>query len=175
MIQITDVILISLFIEAIVNTLKPIWTGSEKKLTVTEYVSMALGILLAVICQINMLAYVVDIPYPMWVEYVFYMLTGIAIGRGTNFLYDLWNKLNEWRSGQILPAVEVEEDVELTGEEFDMDITHWPLEMIIGFARANGFALPGNMPTDEQAAKEYLIDYMFHEEQTQPPEAGDAE
>ena len=65
--------------------------------------------------------------------------------------------------------------VELTGEEFDMEITHWPLEMIIGFARANGFALPGNMPTDEQAAKEYLIDYMFHDEPTQPPEAGDAE
>lgn len=175
MIQITDVILISLFIEAIVGALKPIWSGSGEKLTVTEYVSMAAGILLAVTCRINMLAYVVDISYPAWVEYIFYVLTGIAIGRGTNFLYDLWNKLKEWQGGQVLPGVKVEDAVELTEEEFDMEIAHWPLEMIIGFARANGFALPGNMPTDEQAAKEYLIDYMFHEEQTQPPEAGDAE
>lgn len=173
--EITDVILIALFIEAIINALKPIWTKGEPQLTATEYVSMGMGVLLAVTCKINMLAWVVEIEYPMWVEYIFYVLTGIAIGRGTNFLYDLWNKLKEWQGGQVLPAVEVEEAVELTGEEFDMEITHWPLEMIIGFARTNGFALPVNMPTDEQAAKEYLIDYMFHEEQTQPPEAGDAE
>ena len=144
--EITDVILIALFIEAIVNAIKPIWTKGETQLTVSEYVSMGMGVLLAVTCKINMLAYVVEADYPMWVEYIFYALTGIAIGRGTNFLYDLWNKLKEWQSGQLLPAVEVEDAVELTGEEFDMEITHWPLEMIIGFARANGFALPGNMP-----------------------------
>ena len=118
MIQITDVILIALFIEAIVNALKPMWTSGEGKLTVTEYVSMGMGILLAVTCKINMLAYVVEINYPLWVEYIFHALTGIAIGRGTNFLYDLWNKLKEWQSGQLLPAVEVEDAVELTDEEF---------------------------------------------------------
>lgn len=100
MIQITDVIMISLFIEAIVNALKPIWTSGDDKLTVTEYVSMAIGILLAVACKINMLAYVVDVSYPVWVEYIFYGLTGIAIGRGTNFLYDLWNKLKNWQQGK---------------------------------------------------------------------------
>lgn len=57
---------------------------------------MGMGVLLAVTCKINMLAWVVEIEYPMWVEYIFYVLTGIAIGRGTNFLYDLWNKLKEW-------------------------------------------------------------------------------
>lgn len=173
--EITDVILIALFIEAIVNALKPIWTKGETQFTVSEYVSMGMGVLLAVSCKINMLAYMVEIiDYPIWVEYIFYVLTGIAIGRGTNFLYDLWNKLKEWQSGQILPAVEVEDAVELTEEEVDLEITHWPLEMIIGFAKANGFTLPGNMPTDEQAAKEYLINHMFPED-TQPPENGDAE
>ena len=39
MIQITDIILISLFIEAIVNALKPLWTAGEKKMTVSELVS----------------------------------------------------------------------------------------------------------------------------------------
>lgn len=186
LLEMTDVILIALFIEAIVNALKPIWTKGETRLTVSEYVSMGMGVLLAVTCKINMLAYVVDIAYPLWVEYVFYALTGIAIGRGTNFLYDLWNKLKEWQGGQVLPGVEVEDVMELDHEEPDMEITHWPLEMIVGFARANGLALPDNMPTDEQAAKRYLIDYMFHDEETgadkveeveqkQPPEAGDAE
>lgn len=99
MMQITDVILIALFIEAIVNALKPIWTSGDEKLTVTEYVSMAMGIMLAIACKINMLSYVVDIAYPAWMNYVFYALTGIAIGRGTNFLYDLWQKLRDWQSG----------------------------------------------------------------------------
>ena len=40
MIEFTDVILIALFIEAVVDALKPIWTGDENKLTATEYVSM---------------------------------------------------------------------------------------------------------------------------------------
>lgn len=173
--EITDVILIALFIEAIINALKPIWTKGEPQLTTSEYVSMGMGVLLAVTCKINMLAWVVEIDYPIWVEYIFYVLTGIAIGRGTNFLYDLWTKLKDWKGGQVLPDAEIDDVMELADEEFDMEITHWPLETIIGFARANGFALPSNMPTDEQFAKEYLIDYMFHGEQTQPPETGDAE
>lgn len=107
MVDFIDVILIALFIEAIVNALKPIWTKGENRLTVSEYVSMGMGILLAVTCKINMLAYVVelDLPYPVWVEYVFYVLTGIAIGRGTNFLYDLWDKLKEWKNGNVISSV----------------------------------------------------------------------
>lgn len=101
--EITDVILIALFIEAIVNAIKPIWTKGETQLTVSEYVSMGMGVLLAVTCKINMLAYVVEaVDHPLWVEYIFYVLTGIAIGRGTNFLYDLWSKLKEWKSGDLL-------------------------------------------------------------------------
>ena len=104
MISISDVILISLFIEAIVGALKPLWSKDGEKLSVSEYVSMGMGILLAVSCKINMLAYVVELSYPVWVEYVFYALTGIAIGRGTNFLYDLWNKLKEWQTGKLETA-----------------------------------------------------------------------
>lgn len=46
MIQITDVILIALFIEAIVNALKPIWSADGEKLSISEYVSMGMGILI---------------------------------------------------------------------------------------------------------------------------------
>ena len=74
---------------------------------------MAAGILLAVTCRINMLAYVVDIAYPAWVEYIFYALTGIAIGRGTNFIYDLWKKLKEWQSGNLIgDVVEYRESID---------------------------------------------------------------
>ena len=146
MISISDVILISLFIEAIVDALKPLWSKDGEKLSVSEYVSMGMGILLAVSCKINMLAYVVELSYPVWVEYVFSALTGIAIGRGTNFLYDLWNKLKEWQTGKLETAsilsASIGEAQELhttqaQEEEIDLDITHWNLEWLKSFCECN--------------------------------------
>lgn len=148
MIQMTDVILIALFIEAIVNALKPIWASGDEKLTMTEYVSMGMGILLAVTCRINMLAYVVEINYPVWVEYIFYGLTGIAIGRGTNFLYDLWDKLREWQSGKLesVNAFALEDETEI-----DLEITHWSLEQLRSFCKLN------SVNTDGCASREDYI------------------
>jgi len=134
MIQFIEVILIALFIEAVVNALKPIWTAGETKLTVSEYVSMAMGILLAVACKINMLSYIVEATFPVWVEYIFFVMTGIAIGRGTNFLYDLWNKLKEWQTGKLL-----ESTIEYTEEDdLDLNIDHWPTSLLKEFCYANG-------------------------------------
>ena len=164
MIQITDIILIALFIEAIVNALKPLWTAGENKMTVSELVAMGMGILLAVTCKINMLAYVVELTYPDWVTVIFYVLTGIALGRGTNFVYDLWNKLKEWQTSQILPFSGVEE-AKIEEEEIDLEVTHWPLSQLLDFARMNGFVLPQSMPTDEEKAKAFLIECMFGPEE----------
>lgn len=136
MIQITDVILIALFIEAIVNALKPIWSADGEKLSISEYVSMGMGILLAVACKINMLSYVVEISYPVWVEYIFYVLTGIAIGRGTNFLYDLWDKLKEWQSGRVPETGALEAQV-------DLNIENWSLQQLKGFCAMNDIDVAG--------------------------------
>lgn len=136
MIQITDVILIALFIEAIVNALKPIWSAAGEKLSISEYVSMGMGILLAVACKINMLAYVVEVSYPVWVEYIFYVLTGIAIGRGTNFLYDLWDKLKEWQSGRVPETGALEAQV-------DLNIENWSLQQLKGFCAMNDIDVAG--------------------------------
>lgn len=169
----SDIVLIALFIEAVVNALKPIWTKGENKMTVAEYVSMGIGILIAATCRINMLATLISPIYPVWVECIFYVLTGIAIGRGTNFLYDLWEKLKSWN-------ITEKEETALEGEEFDYSISHWPTEMIVSFALANGLPIPdrtnGSIPT-----KQELLDAMFRQnatsvvEETKPPEAGDAE
>lgn len=168
MIQITDVILIALFIEAIVNTLKPIWSPDAEKLAVSDYVSMAMGVLLAVTCKINMLAYVVEIAYPVWVEYIFYVLTGIAIGRGTNFLYDLWGKLKEWQSGQLLPGTEYVETVEYE-DEIDLEITHWSLKQLKAFCAMNAIPVAGC------DTREDFINAIERWGKTEPPTVGDAE
>lgn len=147
MMQITDIILIALFIEAVVNAIKPIWVKEGEKFTVSEYVSIAMGILLAVSCKINMLAYVVEVNYPLWVEYIFYVLTGIAIGRGTNFLYDLWKKLKEWQSGNILEATD--SYALLDDEDFDLDVTNWSLAQLKSFCALNNVNATGCETRDD--------------------------
>lgn len=165
MVDFIDVILIALFIEAIVNALKPIWTKGENRLTVSEYVSMGMGILLAVTCKINMLAYVVELdwPYPVWVEYVFYVLTGIAIGRGTNFLYDLWDKLKEWKNGNVLSSVVEYQD----GVDSD-DLTDNQLRAILIQLGATDEQVSSNMT---RAELETLLD-SFAVEAVDPPADG---
>lgn len=178
MIQITDIILIALFIEAIVNALKPLWTQGENKMTVSELVAMGMGILLAVTCRINMLATIVELTYPAWVTYIFYVLTGIALGRGTNFVYDLWNKLKEWQTAQVLPAaqtVEAVAETKIEVEEVDLEVTHWPLDQLLDFAKINGFVLPASMPTDEEEAKAFLIECMFGPEEEDEPAQDEAQ
>ncbi len=164
MMQITDVILIALFIEAVVNALKPIWSKDGEKLSISEYVSMGMGVLLAVACRINMLAYVVDIAYPVWVEYVFFVLTGIAIGRGTNFIYDLWGKLKEWQSGNLLP--EAENDV--LEAIVDLNIENWSLAQIKGFCAMN------DIDTTGCTTREEYINAIERGSRTVPPDAGGA-
>lgn len=166
MMDITDVVLIALFVEAIVNALKPIWSDGENKISVSEYVAMGMGILLAVTCRINMLHYVVNIQYPSpaWVEYIFYALTGIAIGRGTNFLYDLWERLKEWKGGVLESGFAVVDD----SDTLDVEITHWSLAQLTSFCRLNGVAAEGCVTREDYIA---AIERGLAREETKPPEA----
>lgn len=100
--NIVDLVLIAMFIEAVVSALKPIWdTADGKHLTVTELVSMGVGVVLTVSSKINMLDTLVEISTPGWVQYLFYVMTGIALGRGPSFLYDLWERIKNWQGGNM--------------------------------------------------------------------------
>ncbi|HWQ98939.1 MAG TPA: hypothetical protein VN538_12725 [Clostridia bacterium] len=90
--NITDLVLIALFIEAIINAIKPIWDKTAKKLTAAEIISMALGVIIAVIAKINLLSGAVSITDPALI-YLLYVMTGVALGRGPSFIYDLWKKI----------------------------------------------------------------------------------
>lgn len=91
------IVMLALFVEAVVNAIKPIWTKGEG-LSVTEIVSICVGVVLAVTIKIDMFALVQEVSFevPGWVHYVFYVMTGIAIGRGPSFVHDLWDALKNW-------------------------------------------------------------------------------
>jgi hypothetical protein len=92
--DLANLIILALFVEAIVQTMKPIWDKAAGKITVAEIVSMGIGIMIAVVAKINFLTEVVNLTHPVML-YVLYALTGVALGRGPSFVHDLWTKVRE--------------------------------------------------------------------------------
>ena len=95
--DLANLIILALFVEAIVQTLKPLWDKTAGKITVAEIVSMGIGILIAVVAKINFLSGVVDVTQPVLL-YLLYALTGVALGRGPSFVHDLWGKVRDYTS-----------------------------------------------------------------------------
>jgi len=92
--DLANLIIFALFVEAIVQTMKPIWDKTAGKITVAEIVSMGIGVVIAVVTRINFLAGVINVTQPVLL-YVLYALTGVALGRGPSFVHDLWTKLKK--------------------------------------------------------------------------------
>ena len=153
--QYINIILIAMFIEAIVTAIKPLWSKEDgKKMSVAEIVSIVIGIVLAVSCKLNMLAYFADETFltgaPPWVLYIFYVLTGIALGRGPSFIWDLWQHFKEASGGSLLPIQEA-----VPVEETLPPIEDWPLEMLADFCRLN------TIPCDGCKSKEDYINAIL--------------
>ena len=92
--DLTNLIILALFVEAIVQTIKPLWDKTAGKITVAEIVSMGFGVVFAVVAKFNFMSGFVTITEPVLV-YLMYVLTGVALGRGPSFVYDLWKKLRD--------------------------------------------------------------------------------
>lgn len=91
--NIVMIVTFAVLIEAIVQLVKPLWGDAQiGKLTVTEIVSMALGVVVAVLAKLN-IADALGIAQPALL-YVMYAFTGMAMGRGASFIHDLWMKLS---------------------------------------------------------------------------------
>ncbi len=87
-----DIVLIAMFIQATVQAFKPLWDKSAQWLTAPEFISIGIGIVIALVAKINMLdGLIADLPVA--VEYIFCGLTGVGIGRGPSFIHDLWSKM----------------------------------------------------------------------------------
>lgn len=101
------VIMLALFIEAIVSAIKPLWKADGHGMSAAEIVSMGIGLVLAVALKIDLFGKIagLDVGWntPAWVAYVFYGMSGIAIGRGPSFVYDLWQALQKWAGSDDKP------------------------------------------------------------------------
>lgn len=89
---VSAVIAIALFIEALVQVIKPLYNKQAKRFSVPELISVIAGILVAVIGKVNLLEGLI-ITDSIVGLYIIYGLSGIALGRGPSFVHDLWKKI----------------------------------------------------------------------------------
>lgn len=157
--QIITIVLIAMFIEAIVSAIKPFWSKDGERMSVAEIVSIAISVLLAVSCKLNMLAvFDSDIlpDAPTWVDYIFYIMTGIALGRGPSFVWDLWERLRTATDTDHLIGKDIESEIDGTvtfdvdeNGEPDLNVENWSLAQIKEFCRLNDIDTTGCILRDE--------------------------
>ena len=88
--EITQIIIISLLIEAIWENLKMIWQNG--KISVDKIGALIMSIIVCVLVNadiFNLIGLTISVPY------IGSVLTGIITSRGSNFIHDLINKINE--------------------------------------------------------------------------------
>lgn len=152
MITMINIIMLALFLEAIVSAIKPLWKDSGKGLTVTEIVSIVIGVVLAVALRIDLFSVLVELEIrwsgPTWINYVFYVMSGVAIGRGPSFVYDLWENIKKWGGMNTAEAVTLDE-VKTVETTIDLEITHWSVAQLRRFCEDNGIPCEGCITKDE--------------------------
>lgn len=88
--SIVTIITIALLVEAIWETLKMVW--QEGKININTIGALIVGIAVSILAKIDIFAIqgiTLSIPLIGWI------LTGILMSRGANFIHDLFNKLGE--------------------------------------------------------------------------------
>lgn len=84
-----QLIIIAILVEAIWENLKMIW--DKNKLNINMLGSLLLSMIICVLAQINIFKIVgIELIVPT----IGYLLTGIIVSRGANFVNDLFSKLN---------------------------------------------------------------------------------
>ena len=88
--SIVTIITIALLVEAIWETLKMVW--QEGKISINTIGALIVGIAVSILAKIDIFAMQgisLSIPLVGWI------LTGILMSRGANFIHDLFNKLGD--------------------------------------------------------------------------------
>ena len=164
-----NIIMLALFVEAIVSAIKPLWKDGGKGLSVTEIVSIVVGIVMAVALRIDLFRVLVEsevIWDAPWVDYVFYVMTGVAIGRGPSFIYDLWQEIKKWSEMKVAEALPLAELKTAEGiVEVDLNIDHWSVAQLRRFCEDNDIPCTGCVTKDD------YMDAIVRGASDKPPDA----
>jgi uncharacterized BrkB/YihY/UPF0761 family membrane protein len=90
---IVAIMIFALLVEAIIQTIKMVWDEKARKISFSVVASIIVSIGLAFGLNLSIFAVLplTSIPPPDWLAY---LVTGILCSRGSNFIHDLWVKIN---------------------------------------------------------------------------------
>ena len=87
-------IALGLLTEAVVETLKFIWDEKKRVFSWSALCAVAVGVAIAVASRTSLFTLLGIAPnMAPWLGYI---VTGILISRGSNFLHDLWKRINAY-------------------------------------------------------------------------------
>ncbi len=89
--SIIQMLVISVFIEAVVQVIKPMFK-SNLKLAKWDFISIGLGVAIALSMELNLLEGIVEANNEITL-FFFRLFSGVALGRGPSFIHDLWRRL----------------------------------------------------------------------------------
>ena len=88
--SIVTIVTVALLVEAIWETLKLVW--KDGKANVNTIGALVVGILTAILAKLDIFAMQgISLTIPV----ISYILTGILISRGANFIHDLFSKIGD--------------------------------------------------------------------------------
>lgn len=99
--MLVTILVVALIGEALWETLKMVW--QEGKVSVDRIGAMVVGILLAFGARLDLF---VLLGISFVIPYLGYILTGLLLSRGANFVHDLFVACSNLRKGKALPTVQ---------------------------------------------------------------------
>lgn len=86
-----QIAVVGILIESIIESLKPIWDSSKRENIAEYYVTLGLGIVIALLGGFDLFA-AADVPlsfFEILGPYPGMVFTGLVLGRGSNYIHDL--------------------------------------------------------------------------------------
>jgi hypothetical protein len=103
---ITNLLAIGVFLQAVVQTVKPIYDPESKRFSLPEVIAVVAGIIVAIIGQINLLEGIFTTDSTIAL-YILYGISGIVCGRSASFVHDLFNKMRNFNLDKASEGAEI--------------------------------------------------------------------
>lgn len=118
--EIAQILGLALLCRSLTQIFKKVYNKEQKIFHIPEIISIAVGILIACLTNINMFTSLIPSVSPV-VHWIFVVITGIIFGQGGSFVYDLWNSLQ--RAGVKVEEVptDIIETIEALNEMISYD------------------------------------------------------
>lgn len=94
MVELVSILIVAIVVESAVESCKKIY--SKKKINYSKLGSIALGVLICVCANLDILAL---LSVTMSVPFIGCIVTGLIVGRGSNFVHDTVKKVSNAKTG----------------------------------------------------------------------------